>query len=175
VVVGQQKGLQVFVEFLRALVVKALAGGFFTGAVHALDLAVGPRVSRFGQAVLHAVFPADAVKTVPTRQELMRLGRELHPVVRQHGMPFVGHFIQYAPPKIGRHDPFGARVEFGKGHLAGAVDGHKKVLLAFFGLDLGKIDVQLADGVVLELLLRRALPILVQRQATDAVALETAV
>ena len=32
-------------------------------------------------------------------------------------------------------------VEFGEGHLAGAVNGHKEVLAAFFGLDLGEIDV----------------------------------
>jgi hypothetical protein len=38
------------------------------------------------------------------------------------------------------------------GLFAGAVDGHKEVLTAFFGAHFGEIDVQVADGVVLELL-----------------------
>ena len=68
------------VEFLRALVMEALDGGLFTGAVQALDLAVGPRVRRFGQAVLHAVFAANAVKAVPARQELVRRGVNCTPL-----------------------------------------------------------------------------------------------
>ena len=41
-------------------------------------------------------------------------------------------------------------------------------------MHFGKINVQIADGVVLELLFRRALPLFAQRQAADAVALKTA-
>ena len=67
VVIGQQKGLQVLVEPVGGLVVEALDGCLLTRAVHALDLAVGPRVCRFGEPVLHAVFVADAVKAVPAR------------------------------------------------------------------------------------------------------------
>jgi len=63
-------------------------------------------------------------------------------------------------------------VEFGKRYFAGAVHGYEEVRLAFFGLHLGEIDLQVADGVVLELLFRRALPVFAQRQAADAVALE---
>ena len=73
-VVGQQKGLQVLVELVGGLVVKALHGGLFNRAVQARGLAVGPGVGRFGQAVFHALCAADAVKTVPARQELVRLG-----------------------------------------------------------------------------------------------------
>ena len=139
------------VESLRSLVMEALDGGFFEGAVHALDLAVGPRVGRFDQAVHHALFPADAVKTVRDRQELVRLGCKLHPVVRQHGMHVIGQLVQYAPLKHCRD------------HLLGAGGAARqrppcwcgrwprkcppsiwKGLLAFFGLDLGKINVQVA-------------------------------
>jgi len=59
--------LQVRVELVGGLVMVALDPRFFDGAVHALDLAVGPRVRRFGQAVRHAVLPANAVNAVPTR------------------------------------------------------------------------------------------------------------
>ena len=81
-----------------------------------------PGVRRFGQPVHHAVFPANAVKTVPNRQELVRLRRELDAVVGQHGMHFVRQIVEHAPQKIGRNDPFGPRVEFGKRHFTGAVD-----------------------------------------------------
>ena len=174
-IVGQQEGLQVLVELRGGLVVEALDGGLLDGPIHALDLAVGPGVGRFGQAVLHAVFAANAVETVPARQELVGLGRELDPVVGQHGMHFVRQLVEHPPQKFGRDDTFGPGVQFGKRHLAGAVDGHKKVLLAFFGLDLGEIDVQVTDGIVLEFLFRRALPVFVQRQSADAVPLKTAV
>ena len=56
----------------------------------------------------------------------------------------------------------GARVLFGEGYLAGAVDGHKKVLAAFCGPDFRKIDAQVGNGVVRALFLRRALPVAVQ-------------
>ena len=42
-------------------------------------------------------------------------------------------------------------------------------------LDLGKIDLQVANRMVFEFLFRKALPVFVQGQAADAVALETAV
>ena len=77
VIVGQQKGLQVLVAFVCGLVVETLDGCFFNCAVQTLDGAVNPRVRRFGQAALHAVFTTDTVKTVPTQQELVRLRREL--------------------------------------------------------------------------------------------------
>lgn len=64
-VIGQQKGLQVLVELLRRLIVEALDGGLFQRAIHPFDLAVGPGVSGLGQAMLDAIFAANAVKTVP--------------------------------------------------------------------------------------------------------------
>ena len=133
-IVGQQEGLQVLVELRGGLVVEALDGGLLAGPVHALDGAVGPGVGRLGEAMRHAVFPTDAVKAVPTRQELVRLRRELHPVVRQHGMHFVRQLIAPAPQKLGRDHALGAGVAFGEGHFTGAVDGHEQVLLAFFGV-----------------------------------------
>ena len=54
------------VEFVGALVMEALHGSFFEGAVHGFDLTVGPGVGRLGQTVFHAVFAADTVKTMPT-------------------------------------------------------------------------------------------------------------
>ena len=69
------------------------------------------------------------------------------------------------PPRAWR-----ARVLFGEGHLAGVVDGHKKVLAAFCGPDFRKIDAQIGNGVVRALLLRQALPVAAQGQSADAMA-----
>jgi hypothetical protein len=175
VVVGQQKGLQVSVEFVSILVMEALHGRLFNGAIHALNLPVGPRVGPFRQPVLYPVFAANAVKAVSAGQELVRLGRELHPIVRQHGMHLVRQLVEHAPQKLGRDHAFGPRVQLCKGYFAGAVNGHKEVLAAFFGLALGETNVQVVHRVVLELLFRQALFVSVRGQAADAVALETAV
>ena len=51
----------------------------------------------------------------------------------------------------------------------------KQVLLAFFGLEFGKIDVQVADGVVFELLFAARRSVHHRRQTADAVALKAAV
>ncbi len=71
---GPQKGLLVLIEFIRGPVVAALDGGFFAGAVQALDPALGPGVGRFGEAVLHTVRAAGAGTAVPTRQRLLGWG-----------------------------------------------------------------------------------------------------
>lgn len=47
-VVDQEKGLEVLIQFGRGLVMEALDGGFFDSAVHASDMAVardGPPLS----------------------------------------------------------------------------------------------------------------------------------
>ena len=145
-IVRQQTGLQGLVELRSGLVVEVLDGGLLDGSVHALDLAVGPGGCRLGEAMLYAVFPTHAVKAVPTGQELVRMGRELYPVVRQYGMHFVRQLIEHAPQKLSRDHALGTGVEFGAGHFAGAVDGHEKIRLAFFGVHFRKINVQIANG-----------------------------
>ena len=85
------------------------------------------------------------------------------------------HLVGHAPQELNRYHPFGARVQFGKRHLARAVDDHEEVLLAFLGLHFCKIDGQAADGIVFGFPLGRALPVFAQAQAADAVALETPV
>ena len=64
-------------------------------------------------------------------------------------------------------------MQFDEGELGGAVDGHEQVELAFGGLHLGDVDVEVADRVALELLLGRLVAFDL-RQAADAVALQAA-
>ena len=60
-----------------------------------------------------------------------------------------------------------------EGELAGAIDGDVEVELAFSGLELSNVDVEVADRVSLELFLRRPAAFDL-RQSADTVALETA-
>ncbi|KRQ07623.1 hypothetical protein AOQ73_12410 [Bradyrhizobium pachyrhizi] len=57
--------------------------------------------------------------------------------------------------------------------LAGAIDCHVEVELAFSGLELSDVDVEIADRIDFELLLR-GLAAFDLRQSADAVALEAA-
>ena len=57
------------VKLIRGLVVIALNSGFFEGTVQALDLAIGPRVGWFGQAMLqpgkYTIIPWDYTPRLP--------------------------------------------------------------------------------------------------------------
>ena len=68
----------------------------------------------------------------------------------------------------------GLLMQFDEGELRGAVDGDEHVQLALLGPHLGDVDVEVADRIGLELLLRRLVAFDIG-QAADAVALQTAV
>lgn len=84
-----------------SLVMIALYGGFFQGAVHPLYLAVRPGVSRLGQPMLYTILGADPVETMPTGQQLVRLGCELHSVISQQLMHLIGLLIQHPTQEAG--------------------------------------------------------------------------
>jgi hypothetical protein len=67
IVVGSHEAGKVRPEFVMALIAEALNGGFLEGAVHPLDLAVGPPVVRFGKPVLDVVCLASHVEAHLTR------------------------------------------------------------------------------------------------------------
>jgi hypothetical protein len=67
----------------------------------------------------------------------------------------------------------GPLVQFDIGELAGPIDGHEQVQLAFGRLHLGDVDVEIADRIGLELHLGR-LVAFDFRQATDPMTLQAA-
>jgi len=67
---------------------------------------------------------------------------------------FVRQLVKYSVQKFGCYDAFGAGIQLGKRHFAGAVNGHKEVLAALFVLHFGEVDVQVVDGVIFKLLFR---------------------
>ena len=64
VVVGIQEELEVRPELIVAVVVVAFDGRVLEGAVHSLDLSIGPRVVGLCQAVLDVVLAADPLEHV---------------------------------------------------------------------------------------------------------------
>jgi hypothetical protein len=73
------------------LIIEFSDRGFFEGAVHALDLAIGPGVIGFGQAMGDGVFIADPCKDVFEGMLIPFPVRELDAVIGQHDMDFIGH------------------------------------------------------------------------------------
>ena len=98
---------------------------------------------------------------------------ELDAVVGQDGVDLVGNGGDQSDEEgRGRH-PVGAVDPLHEGELAGPVDGDEQMELALRRLKLGDVDVEEADRIGLELLLR--LPVaLDRRQPADAMALKAA-
>ena len=130
------------------IVLEALDGGFFDGAVHPLDLTDGPWVVRLGEPVLDVVCLADHVETHLARPggvTVARLLSELDAIVGQDRVDAVRHgfeeVLQELPgcPSVSLVDQLSDR------ELAGAVDANEQVKLAFGSLNLGDIDVEETD------------------------------
>ena len=91
-----------------ALVVEAFDGRLLDGAVHPLDLTIGPRVVRLGEPVLDVVRFADHIEAHLTRPggvTVARLVGELDPVVSQDRMDSVGHSFQQVFEELPRRSP----------------------------------------------------------------------
>ena len=102
-IVGADEVGQVVSKLVVSFVAEALDGHVFQRAVHAFDLAVGPRVAWFGQAVVDVVlgaciFESMREKWLALLHETPDLGRcrggvpgrgEVRAVIGQHGMDCV--------------------------------------------------------------------------------------
>jgi len=85
---------EVTLELPVTVVVIALDGSFLDRAVHAFDLAVGPRMLDLGKPVLDAVLTAAHVEHMGHVSGRWAIGvarrkRELNAVVGEHGVNFV--------------------------------------------------------------------------------------
>ena len=96
-------------------------------------------------------------------------------VVGEHRVDFVGDEFDERLQEVCGSSSGGAFDESGKSKLGGAIHGHEEPELAFLGPDLGEINVEVADGIGLELLLGPAGMALQFRQPADAMTLKTAV
>ncbi len=99
---------------------------FLDRAVHPLDLAVGPRVLRLGEAMVDEVLVADPVDDMVEGVFVVRLVGELDAVIGQHGVDDVGHGCDQVPQEVSSDHLAGFPMHFDKGELAGAVDGYEQ-------------------------------------------------
>ena len=103
-------------------VVVAFDGGLFDGAVHALDLTVGPRVRDLCQTMLDPVFIANTVKDVPTGRFVHFTVGELNAVIGEDGVDLVGQRLDNIAKETGCNHLPGFLVQFDIGELRSAVD-----------------------------------------------------
>jgi hypothetical protein len=95
VIIGVDEELEVLPKLIVAIVMVALDGGVLDGAVHSLDLTVGPRVLRLSEPVFDTMLKADLVEAMdahpggPTVAVLRQVG-ELDAVVGEDGVQVVG-------------------------------------------------------------------------------------
>ena len=90
-VVGSDEVAEVNAPLVMAVVVVALNRGFFDGAVHTLDLAVGPGVVRFGKSVVDAMRQAGPIEGMPAKAggwslSIFRKISKLDAVVGEHSV-----------------------------------------------------------------------------------------
>ena len=99
------------------LVIITLHGGFLDGAVHALDLTIGPGMTDLGQPVLDAESVTQTIKRdCPVSFRAFALG-ELNAVVREDGVDFVRHGFDQVIEKVFGYRARGTGVKLGMGEL----------------------------------------------------------
>ena len=121
-IVGVDKDLEMVPKLVVAIVMVALDGGVLDGAVHSLDLAIGPRMVGLGQAVLDAVLAADLVEAMDsvargTSVPVAREVGELDAIVGKDGVEVVGHRFEQRFQEQDRGQPICLFMKLNKGEL----------------------------------------------------------
>lgn len=98
---------------------------------------------------------------------------ELDPIVGENGVDLVGDSRDQSFEEGRGGGPFRLLDQLHEGKLTGAIDGDVEVELAFSGLEVSNVDVEIADRISLELFLRR-LAAFDFRQSADPMTLEAA-
>ena len=178
-VVGINEVGEVSAELVMVVVVEAFDGGILDCAVHPLDLAVGPRVLDFGQPVFDADLAAAHVEHMrdPGCGRTVGVARregELDSVIGQNRVDLVRNRLDQSHEEGRGGDPRGLCLQPDKGEFACPVNANEEMEFALGGLDLGDVDVEIPDGVCLELLLGWFVAIDL-RQARDVMALQASV
>ena len=150
-IVGVDEDLEVPPELVMAIVVVAFDGGVLDGAVHPLDLAVGPRMVRLGEPVFDTVLATDLVEAVDAHAcgpaiPVLRQVSKLDAIIREDGVQVVGDcFDQRFQERDGGRS-VSLVVKLDEGELRGAIDPDVGMELASFGTNLGDVDMEVADA-----------------------------
>ncbi|EZQ13534.1 hypothetical protein CF98_27020 [Halopseudomonas bauzanensis] len=149
-IIGVDEVVKVPSQLVVLVVVEALDGGVLDGAVHPLDLSVGAWMVDFGEPVPDAVLIAGSIEDVVEPIFVTGVVGELDAVVRQHGVDGVGELRDEIAQKLGCIHLAGFGIELSEGELGRAVDGREQAQLALGRLDIGDVDMEVADRVACE-------------------------
>jgi hypothetical protein len=132
---------------------------FLDCSVHAFDLAVRPWVLDLGQPMFDVILPAahiEHMRHVSCRRAIRvaRRESELDPIVGENRVDLIGNSCDQSFEEGRGGGPSCLLDQSDEGELAGAIDSDIEVELAFRGLDLSDVDVEIADRIGFELFLR---------------------
>ena len=121
-VISSNEVCEVSSKLIVTVVVVALYGGFFDGAIHALHLTVGPGMVGLGEAMMNVMTMADPVEgmsTQPSGWPLAILGQvsELDAVVGEHGVDAIGNGLHQCLEEGSRRLHVGPLDQFDEGKL----------------------------------------------------------
>lgn len=136
------------------VVVEALDGRFLDCSVHSLDLPIGPGVLHLCQPVLDIILVTDPVEDVVGGIFIALLIGELDAIIGEDDVDAVGHGGDQIAQELGGIHLSGFVIEFDEGKFGCPVNRHKEIEFALGRLDLGNIDMEIADRITFELLLR---------------------
>ena len=142
-------------ELVVVVMVKASDGRCLDGAVHAFELAAGPRVLWFCCAVLDAERRSVIIEGVrPDRFALgegvgnQMCGRsararcgQIGPIIGQHDADLVRHGFSQTSEEIAGGSAQSFAVKLGEGEFSRPIGGHEEIEPAFRRQHLGNIDV----------------------------------
>ena len=155
-------------QMVMGLIVLLFHGGVFARAVHACPVAIGPRMVGFGEAGLEATCLAAARKEVLQGiYSALAVGAR-RTVIGEHGVDRVRDSGHQVAEELGGDHVVGVFVSLGIGTCARAVNGDTPGERACCRADLRDVAMDGAQGLGLELLLRRCRTCHL-RQAGDAV------
>ena len=83
------------------ILVEALDGCLFNGAVHALYLTICPRMLHLGQSMFGAINVTNPIKDVAQIVDVTSAIGKLDAIVRQYVMDFVGNNLGQIAQKLG--------------------------------------------------------------------------
>ena len=171
-VVGIDEVSEMLAQLVVTVVVIAMNGRLFDRAVHALNLAIGPRMPWLGEPVINVmngtgVFEGMAPEEFAFSDHLLDVSRrpaltfgvsELNAIVCEDRVNLVGNGLNKVQQELFGDGSCCPVVEFHIDKLAGPVDGNKEMKLAFCRSHFGNVDMEIANRISLELLLGALLP-----------------
>ena len=152
-VVRIQEVLEMAAQLFVVVVVIPFDCRILDGAVHPLNLTVGPWMVRFCQSVFNLIRRTDHVERHRPRIGFVSgLFRELDAIVSEDGVDFVWNGFQQVFKELPRCFAISLLNQLSHGELADAINSYKEMQLSLFGSDLRDINVEITNRVALKLL-----------------------